>query len=137
LTPFKKWANILATVNIIVLFTIWIVTISLFGFLTILTIKWYYFLILFSSLSIYLRRVEIATVLQIIGCLIQGVVFFTLMGIGMAFNLPKTNFWETLVNFPFFALEFFSFLVFCVIAGGLLIFEYRRYNPRKPQNIFS
>ena len=123
MTPFKKWANILATVNIIDLFTIWIVTISLFGFLTILTIKWYYFLILFSSLSIYLRRVEIATVLQIIGCLIQGVVFFTLMGIGMAFNLPKTNFWETLVNFPFFALEFFSFLVFCVIAGGLLIFE--------------
>lgn len=97
MTTFKKWANILATVNIIVLFTIWIVIISLYGFLTILTIKWYYFLILFSSLSIYLRRVEIATVLQIIGCLIQGVADPFIAGSGQ-YSTDVSNLLTAIIN---------------------------------------
>lgn len=52
-------------------------------------------------------------------------------------NFTNHNFWENLANSPFVALEFFSFLRFCIITVGVLIFEYQRYNPKKPQNITS
>lgn len=131
----KIWLNIVATVNIIIFFTIWILGISDSGFFFVLTSRYYYFLMLFSSLAIYLKRVEIATVLQIGGCFIQGFIFFMQMGVGMAFT--NHDFLESLANSPFVAREFFSLLGFCVIAVGLLIFEYRKYNAKKHQKIIS
>ena len=109
--------------------------ISLGEFLALLPIKYYYFFMLFSSVSAYLRRIELATILQLIGCFLFGVIFFTLIGIAMAYN--NLNFWELFASSPFYALEFFSFLGFCVIAIGLLILEYRRYNPKKHQIMSS
>lgn len=131
MNPSKNWLKILATVNLIIFLTLWIVIISLGEFLVLLPIKYYYFFMLFSSVSAYLRHTELATVLQLIGCFLQGFLFFYLAGIAMAFN--NLNFWELFTSSPLHALEFFSFLGFCVIAGGLLIFEYRRYNPKKHQ----
>jgi len=131
----KIWLNILATVNIIIFFTILILGISDSGFFFVLTSRYNYFLMFFSSLSIYLRRVKIATALQIGGCSIQEFIFFMQMGVGMAFT--NTNFWESLANSPFVAREFFSLLGFCVIAIGLLIFEYRKYYTKKHQKIIS
>lgn len=86
-------------------------------------------------MAIYLKRAEIGTVLQIGGCFIQGFVFFMQMGIGMAFT--NQDFWESLANSPFVAREFFSLLGYCVIATGLLIFEYRKYNAKRHLNIIS
>ena len=131
----KTWLKILATVNLIIFFTLWIVIIALGEFLVLLPIKYYYFFMLFSSVSVYLRRTELATVLQLIGCFGFGVIFFLQSGIAMAFNIPKLNFWELLANSPFNALEFFSFFGFCIIAIRLLILEYRRYNAKKHQKI--
>lgn len=133
----KNRLKILTTVNLIIFITLWIVIISLGEFLALLPIKYYYFFMLFSSVSAYLRRAELATILQLIGCFLFGVILFLQSGIAMAFNIPKLNFWESLASSPFQALEFFSFLGFCVIAIGLLILEYRKYNPKKHQKIIS
>jgi len=130
LNPSKYWLNTLATVNLIILLLVVIITISYRAFF-----RWYYFFMLFSSLSVFLKRVELGTILQIIGCFVLGVVFFSLMGIEMAFY--NLTFWELLVNYPLDALEFYSFLGFCVLAIGLLIFEYRKYNAKKHQKMIS
>ncbi|MBY8986252.1 MAG: hypothetical protein KGD65_14345 [Candidatus Lokiarchaeota archaeon] len=130
----KNWLKILATVNLILFFTLWIVIISLGEFLALLPIKYYYFFMLLSSVSAYLRRIELATILQLIGCFIFGSIFFLQTGIAMAFN--SLNFWDLFTSSPFHALEFFSFFGFCVIAAVLLIFEYRKYNTKKTSENF-
>ena len=88
---------------------------------------------LFSSVSAYLRRTELATILQLIGCVFFRGVFFSLTGIAMTFN--NLNFWELLTSSPLQAFEVFSFFGFCTIAIGLLILEYRKYNRKKHQKM--
>ncbi|MFW9821821.1 MAG: hypothetical protein ACFFE4_02740 [Candidatus Thorarchaeota archaeon] len=129
----KIWLDILATVNLIIFFTLLIYSISTGGGLFFPTSRYYYFLIFFASLLIYFRRLVQATALQIVGCFFQGCFFLIQMGIGMEFS--NQNFWESLTNSPFNMLEFLSFIGNSIIAGGLLIYEYHRYNAKKYQKI--
>jgi len=81
-----------------------------------------------SSLSAYLKRrkrLELATVLQIIGCSYWGLIIYGYLGtVGAAFT--GLTFWEQVFSSPYFTLDFFSFCGFCVIAVGLLILVSRR-----------
>lgn len=118
----KNWLVTLATVNIIILFISGIVVFFFGGFglfFNLFIIRWYKFLMLFSSLLAFYRYVAIATVLQVFGCVIQGLITFLFIGIAMAFE--NRNFWEVIVNNPLDALEIYSFFGFCVIAVGFLI----------------
>jgi hypothetical protein len=125
----KIWLNFLATVNIIIFSSIWIWAIINDEFLAILPTRYYHYIFLISSLLIYIGRIGGATVLQSLGCFIHGITAFMQIGIGMAFS--SQNFWEYLVYSPFTTLELFSFLGYMVVAAGLLIIEYLRYNAKK------
>ena len=150
MTLSKNRLNILAIVNLGIFFTYFIFSFFIvllqggtlveiyyffFNFLT----RWYLFLLLFSSLSVFLshhKRVGLATALQVIGCFFWGVIHYGLIAtIGTAFT--GDNFWEQVFNSPYSVLSFFSFCGFCAIAVGLLILVYERDKTKKHQKIIS
>lgn len=132
----KDWLNSFATINIIIVIIYWLNDISRgASIFFILSVRWYIFIMVISSLLAYLRHLEVATVLQIFGCFQYGFVTLLQTGIGMAFS--QTTFWEAVLNNP---IIYITFLGFCIIAAGLLILEYievRRYNPKKYHNTIS
>jgi hypothetical protein len=86
----------------------------------------------FASLLAFRKYMELATVLQVFGCFVQGFLTFTQIGILMAFN--SLNFWEVIISPSLLAVEFYSFIGFCVIAVSFLILEYKKYHAKKPNN---
>ncbi len=126
----KNEINILAIVNIILVFVYWIIDILHIIFSSLdffIPIPPFYFIFMFaSSLLVFLKHVEAAVTLQIVGSIIH--IFGTLGLVGVYSAFSNQTFLEYILNNPLSIYSIFLIFGFWIIVVGFIIFL-RNQNP--------